>query len=126
MREINKKMKFMVDKELSVIKSKISQRKEVNRMKLIKFFVILLWLLIFAVSVKAGDLYSDEPYDKYGNPQYRYEGLSGTRYQYDLSDPCDRLEYQLDLDAQMRDRINPNPGIQLDRELDQYGGGAEW
>ena len=47
-------------------------------------------------------------------------------YQYDLSDPYDRLEYQLDLDAQMRDRINPNPGIQLDRDLGQYDGGAEW
>jgi len=32
----------------------------------------------------------------------------------------------LDLDAQMRDRINPNPRIQLARDLGQYGGGAEW
>jgi hypothetical protein len=95
-------------------------------MKLIRLFVIFLWLLTFTVSAKAWDLYSDDPYDRYGNPQYRYEGLSGTKYQYDLSDPSDRIEYQLDLDAQMRDRINPNPGIQLDRGLGQYGGGAAW
>ena len=95
-------------------------------MKLIRIIVIVLGILISTMTAKAWDHYNDEPYDRYGNPQYRYEGFSGTKYQYGLSDPSDRLDYQLDLDAQMRDRINPNPGIQLDRGLGQYGGGAEW
>lgn len=94
-------------------------------MVFLRMLVILLCLIVFTLPVAAWD-YSDEPYDSYGNPQYRYEGSSGTKYQYDLSDPCDRLDYKLDLDAQMRDRINPDPRILLDRNLGEYGGGAKW
>jgi hypothetical protein len=68
---------------------------------------------------------NDEPYDNRGNPQYRYEGASGKKYQYDLSDPGDQIEYELDLDAQIRDEINPDPSIDLDRGMGQVGGGAE-
>lgn len=52
--------------------------------------------------------------------------MSGQRYQYDLSDPIEQLDYQLDLDAQMRDQINPSPMINMDQDMNNYGGGAQW
>lgn len=70
--------------------------------------------------------YDNDPYDQNRQPNYRYEGISGQKYQYDLSDPMDRMDYKMDLDAQMRDRINPDPGIRMDQRMRQYGGGAEW
>jgi hypothetical protein len=61
------------------------------------------------------------PYD---TPSTRnYQSDAGTSYQYDLSDPLDRLDYLLDLDAQMRDQLSVNPSRLLDRGLGQYGGG---
>lgn len=47
-----------------------------------------------------------------------YEGLSGTKYQYDLSNPVDRSAYQLDLAAQTRDKLSLN----LSRTLENGGG----
>lgn len=88
-------------------------------------YIVALMFVLFSASVLSWD-YSNEPYDQYGNPNYRYEGISGQRYQYDLSDPGDQIEYGLDLDAQMRDQINPSPTIDLDRGINNYGGGAEW
>jgi len=90
--------------------------------------LIVVCCLLFsfvAVSHVLSNDYSDEPYDRRGEPRYRYEGLSGKKYQYDLSDPADKLEYQVDLDAQMRDKINPDPLIKMDRDMGNYGGGAE-
>lgn len=86
-------------------------------------------ILALAFSLASSALawnYDTEPYDRAGEPNYRYEGMSGQNYQYDLSDPGDRMDYQMDLDAQMRDRINPSPGIDLDQQMNQYGGGADW
>lgn len=57
--------------------------------------------------------------------QYRYSGSSGKRYQYDLSNPSDELRYDLDLSAQMRDEMNIDPRVDLDRSLGQHGGGVE-
>ena len=94
--------------------------------------IFILPLLIFSVSIATAwedsddSYYGDEPYDKYGNPNYRYEGISGQRYQYDLSNPSDQIRYEVDPGAQLRDEINPSPRIELDRDMDQYGGGAEW
>ena len=89
---------------------------------LLRVLIVLLCLIAFTLPALAWD----EPYDPYGNPQYRYKGSSGLRYQYDLSKPGDRIRYQLDIDAQIRDSINPDPRIDLDRGLGQYGGGSEW
>ena len=58
-------------------------------------------------------------------PTYKYESFSGNRYKYDLSNPGDRIDYQLDVGAQIDDKINMpiNPGVEMDRNFNQYGGG---
>lgn len=91
-----------------------------------KIFYLLLILNTFEL-LAYDNSYGTNSYS-YGNSEneYKYEGLSGTKYKYDLSDPSDRLDYQMDLDAQMDDSINPDPGIDLDRSIGEYGGGAEW
>ena len=53
----------------------------------------------------------------------RYSGQSGTQYQYDMSNPIDRVRYSTDISAQQRDLMNTNPRSGLDRSLGQYGGG---
>jgi hypothetical protein len=53
-----------------------------------------------------------------------YRGSSGALYNYDLSNPSDQLRYSVDPGAQLRDSINVDPRIELDRSLGQYGGGA--
>ncbi len=59
--------------------------------------------------------------------EYKYEGSSGTRYKYDLSKPGDKLKYELDIGAQIKDDIYMpiKPGVEIDRGLNQYGGGVE-
>ena len=59
------------------------------------------------------------------DPTYKYESGSGNRYKYDLSNPGDRIEYKLDIDAQINDKIKMpvNPGVKMDRDLNHYGGG---
>ena len=59
--------------------------------------------------------------------EYKYEGSSGTRYKYDLSEPDDRMKYKLDVDAQIKDKVYmpTKPGVKIDRGLNQYGGGVE-
>lgn len=58
-------------------------------------------------------------------PTYKYESFSGNRYKYDLSDPGDRIDYKLDIGAQIDDKIHmpSNPGVKMDRNFNQYGGG---
>jgi hypothetical protein len=53
---------------------------------------------------------------------------SGKRYQYDLSQPMDRVGYSTDIGAQQRDKYdsmynNYDNHIQNDRRQGQYGGG---
>ena len=103
--------------------------KETMAMGLLRVLIVFLCLIALTLPAVAwdgsDDLYPDytysnpysNPYDSYGNPQYRYKGSSGLRYRYDLSKPGDRIRYQLDIDAQIRDSINPDPRIDLDREL---------
>jgi len=67
---------------------------------------------------------SDEPYNSLGAPLYRYKGSSGEKYQYDLNNQSDELKYRVDLNAQMRDEMNPDPRIEIDRGMGQYAGGA--
>ncbi len=57
---------------------------------------------------------------------YKYKSSTGTRYQYDLNDAGDKIDYQLDPDAQMRDRLSVDPAREIDRGLGQYGGGIEF
>lgn len=53
-----------------------------------------------------------------------YVGNSGARYQYDLNDPSDSLNYSVDVDANMRDSLYRNsPNVQMDRQFNQNGGG---
>lgn len=53
-----------------------------------------------------------------------YESSFGNRYEYDLSDPSDRIMYEVDPDAQLRDSIDVNPERELERSLGEYGGGV--
>ena len=59
--------------------------------------------------------------------EYKYEGLSGQKYKYDLSDPVDRLNYDMDIDSKMNDKIYApvTPDVQMDRRMGQYGGGIK-
>ena len=63
------------------------------------------------------------PINRFLNSQNFYTGFSGSRAKYDLSDMSQREEYRLDLDAQMRDSLNTDVGVMLDRAMGQYGGG---
>jgi len=71
--------------------------------------------LILALFILAGIFTSANAY---------YTGMSGTKYQYDMSNPTDSLNYSVDLDAQMRDQMNVNPNVDLDRGIGQVGGGV--
>lgn len=57
-------------------------------------------------------------------PVYKYKSDTGQEYQYDLSNPLDRIEYEVDIDAQLRDKANPLLN-EIDRNIGQYGGGAK-
>jgi len=57
------------------------------------------------------------------NREYPYESNTGTRYKYDLSDPADKIMYDVDPAAQVMDSVNPM--VDIDRDLGQNGGGAE-
>jgi len=78
----------------------------------------------FVISDSSARGDKNEPYDSHGNPNYRYEGSSGKKYQYDLSNQADRLEYNVDPGAQIRDRIDPDPRKNIDKGLGQHGGGG--
>ena len=53
-----------------------------------------------------------------------YTSSFGNRYEYDLSNPSDRISYDVDVSAQMRDRLDVNPTRDLERGMGQYGGGV--
>ena len=57
------------------------------------------------------------------NSNNGYTGMSGSRYKYDLNDPYQRDQYNLDLNSQMNDTFNNDVGTYLDRSVGQYGGG---
>ncbi|SMG62557.1 secreted protein [methanotrophic bacterial endosymbiont of Bathymodiolus sp.] len=52
-----------------------------------------------------------------------YQGSSGSRYEYDMSNGGDRNRYSIDLNAQRRDQMNTGVGRSQDRLRGQYGGG---
>ena len=114
-------------------------------MKIFKFFIIILIVFFLCPLIAdAGGLsygqkrqlqdygysYSDiMRMDRQIQDQetYKYRGSSGERYQYDLSQPGDRIRYQVDPGAQLRDQINMpiKPGVEIDRNLFQFGGGVK-
>ena len=75
-------------------------------------------ILILAVMF-GGMLYA---YDSdSSNDEQTYESSSGNKYKYDLSDPSDRLDYSVDIGAQLDDSVDPSVG--MDRDMGEYGGG---
>ena len=85
-------------------------------------------VLLLCASLFGGSLF-DNPYGSSDNDnrksEYKYEGSSGARYKYDLSDPSDRIDYSVDVDAQMQDKMSVSPDRDLDRQMGQYGGGID-
>ena len=90
-----------------------------------KYILLGLVFLSTLGQLGAADRKIDGPYDNQGNPNYRYQGPTGTQYQYDLSRPQDQIRYEVDPRAQLRDSISVDPRRDLDRDLGRYGGGAK-
>ena len=53
-----------------------------------------------------------------------YRSSFGNTYEYDLSNPSDRVRYGADPAAKLRDRLDINPQRRIERNIGQYGGGA--
>jgi hypothetical protein len=58
------------------------------------------------------------------NTSNGYTGSFGRKYQYDLSNPSDRVQYNADPAAKLRDRIDPGPFKGLEQNTGQSGGGV--
>jgi len=88
-------------------------------------YIMKKMITIAALSVILSPVYADD----YGHENNQngsnnnYESTTGTRYQYDMSDPSDRVDYGVDIDAQMRDQLSVDPSRNLDQGLGEYGGG---
>ncbi len=85
-----------------------------------KILLVIMALLIAFPAIAWDD---DEEKEKERNKKYPYKSSSGQRYKYDLNKPGDKIRYEVDPGAQVKDSINPR--VELDRDLGQYGGGAE-
>jgi hypothetical protein len=91
-----------------------------------KIIVLVSMALFVTSSALAGDSEYESSRNKKENErnkEYHYVSLTGTKYKYDLSKPQDRIKYEVDPDAQMKDAVNPR--VQIDRGFWQYGGGSE-
>jgi len=88
---------------------------------------LVLTAVLLGSSLMADNYGYNNPYSNHNDNDSNYEGSSGTKYKYDLSDPSDRIDYSTDVDAQMNDKLNApiNPGVGLDRSMGQYGGGIQ-
>lgn len=92
--------------------------------------IITAVILVTGLSLQAYDIHQydmNRQNSNYGN-NGGYQGSSGNRYQYDLSNQNDRLNYSVDIGAQQRDNYNnvvngTNGKVQQDRNNGQYGGG---
>jgi len=62
-----------------------------------------------------------EPFNS--NTPSTYKSSFGNKYQYDLSNPLDRVRYNSDPGAQLRDRVTPNPYKDIESNTLQQGGG---
>ena len=65
----------------------------------------------------------DDSSTSISSDHWGYENSAGNRYEYNLGDPGDRVEYEVDLDAQLRDQISVDPTREIDQGLGEYGGG---
>lgn len=61
----------------------------------------------------------------HGDTIYKYKGNSGICYKYDLSNSIDQQKYEMDMSAQLNDSLKIDVRIDLDRNMNQYGGGIE-
>jgi hypothetical protein len=52
-----------------------------------------------------------------------HQSYTGLNYKYDLSNPADKLMYDVDPAAKVMDGINVDPRVNIDRSMGQYGGG---
>ena len=88
---------------------------------------LILGLVLVSNCLFAYDYGYSNSYSNSDNDDARYEGMSGVKYKYDLSNPIDRVNYSVDIEAQMNDKLNApiNPGVGLDRSIGQYGGGIQ-
>jgi hypothetical protein len=53
-----------------------------------------------------------------------YSSSFGNKYKYDLNRPLDRLRYNIDPKAKLRDRLDINPQRRIEQNTGQYGGGV--
>ncbi|WP_333664752.1 hypothetical protein [Desulfobacter postgatei] len=62
--------------------------------------------------------------DMFGNKP-AFQTNTGARYEYNLSDPGDKIKYDTDPAAQIRDKVRmpTDPRVNIDRGSGQYGGG---
>lgn len=62
----------------------------------------------------------------YGNKDQNqgYESSFGNKYQYDLNNPSDRVDYDTDPDAQVRDKFGANPGREFEKGVGENFGGV--
>ena len=58
------------------------------------------------------------------NKSSGYKSSFGSTYEYDLSNPRDRVRYGADPLAKLRDRLDVNPKRRIERNIGQYGGGV--
>lgn len=70
-----------------------------------------------------GSLTEEQETEIERNQEYPYESHTGTRYKYDLNDPSNKIMYEVDPAAQIKDSVNPM--VDIDRGLGQFGGGSE-
>ena len=69
--------------------------------------------------------YDSPPTLGYGsNTSSGYRSSFGSTYEYDLSNPSDRVRYRADPKAKLRDRLDINPQRRIERNIGQYGGGV--
>lgn len=92
--------------------------------------------LFLVAPIAALSQYDDSDYNKENDDSYGYdrsydsdqdkgyESSFGNRYEYDLSDPSDRIMYDVDPNAQLRDSIDVNPVRDVERSIGEYGGGV--
>jgi hypothetical protein len=53
-----------------------------------------------------------------------YQGASGAFYKYDLGNLIDQIRFDVDPLAQLKDSINVDPRVEIDRGIGEYGGGV--
>ncbi len=87
---------------------------------------LMLVVGLLASSMAVPVLAWDNPYETGDNDKSNsgYTSSYGNQYQYDLSKPTDRIEYDVDPAAKLRDSIDVNPTRDLERGIGQYGGGV--